>query len=52
MTVLRKADIAIALLRGCREVWPEGESFGAPNAEAEDDFMALRDILFADLGKD
>jgi hypothetical protein len=33
-----------------REVWPEGDSFGAPDAEPEEDFMALREILFADLG--
>ena len=34
----------------CREVWPDGDSFGAADAEPEEDFMALREILFADLG--
>ncbi len=33
-----------------REVWPAGDSFGAADAEPEEDFMALREILFADLG--
>ena len=33
-----------------RCVWPEGDAFGAADSEAEDDFMALREILFADLG--
>ena len=25
-----------------REVWPEGEAFGAADAETEDEFMSLR----------
>ena len=33
-----------------REVWPEGDSFGQADSVAEEDFMALREILFADLG--
>ena len=31
-------------------MWTEGDAFGAADSEAEDDFMALREILFADLG--
>jgi len=30
-----------------REVWPENDAFGAQDADAEDEFMALREILFA-----
>jgi hypothetical protein len=37
---------------GCfREVWPENDAFGAADADAEDEFMALREILFADIPK-
>jgi hypothetical protein len=32
-----------------REVWPENDAFGAPDADAEDEFMALREILFANI---
>ncbi len=32
-----------------RDVWPEGEVFGAEDAEPEDEFMALREILFAEV---
>ena len=31
-------------------MWPDGDAFGAADAEPEEDFMALREILFADLG--
>ena len=41
---------AVALMRAGREVWPEGDSFGEKNAEPEEEFMALREVLFADLG--
>ena len=34
-----------------REVWPENDAFGAADADAEDEFMALREILFADIPK-
>ena len=48
------ANIAFNLKRWInfclREVWTEGDAFGAAESEAEDDFMALREILFADLG--
>ncbi|KAJ8982321.1 hypothetical protein NQ317_006666 [Molorchus minor] len=33
-----------------REVWPENDSFGSDNMTPEEEFLALRDIFFADLG--
>ena len=45
-----KSEEAVALVRAAREVWTEGEAFGAVDAETEDEFMTLREILFADLG--
>ena len=45
-----KAEEAVALTRAAREVWTEGEPFGAADAETEEEFMTLREILFADLG--
>ena len=33
------------------EVWPENDAFGAADADAEDEFMALREILFAEIPK-
>lgn len=32
-----------------REVWPEGEVFGAADIEPEEEFMALREIHFTNL---
>ena len=40
---------SIALLRAAREVWPEHETFGSEGADNEEDFMTLREILFAEL---
>ena len=40
---------SIALLRSAREVWPEQETFGSEGADNEDDFMTLREILFAEI---
>jgi len=48
----KEPALAVALMRAAREVWPEGDSFGEKDAEAEDEFMALREVLFADLGED
>ncbi|XP_018561954.1 protein timeless homolog [Anoplophora glabripennis] len=42
---------AIGLLRAAREVWPENDSFGSNNMAPEEEFLALRDIFFADLGE-
>ena len=33
----------------CREVWPEGDAFGAADIAPEDEFLALREIHFAEL---
>jgi len=48
----KEPAMAVALMRAGREVWPEGDSFGESGAEAEDEFMALREVLFANLGVD
>ena len=40
---------SIAFLRAAREVWPEQDTFGAEGADNEDDFMTLREILFAEI---
>jgi len=50
--IAKDAGKAVALLRAARAVWPEGDAFGAADSEAEEEFMALREILFADLGND
>lgn len=34
----------------CRDVWPENDSFGKPNITSEEEFLALREVFFADLG--
>ena len=33
----------------CREVWPEREEFGSQDISPEDEFMALREVFFADI---
>lgn len=33
-----------------REVWPENDSFGSADITTEEEFLALREIFFADLG--
>ncbi|KOX75011.1 Protein timeless like protein [Melipona quadrifasciata] len=50
--LLRSKDLeqAIGLIRAAREVWPENDSFGSANITAEEEFLALREIFFADLG--
>ncbi|XP_069086800.1 protein timeless homolog isoform X2 [Pleurodeles waltl] len=40
---------ALALLRTAREVWPEGDVFGSPELDPEEESQLLRQILFADL---
>jgi timeless len=45
----RQLGVAVALLRASREVWPENDVFGAEDADPEDDFMTLREILAADI---
>ena len=46
----KEPGLALALMRAGREVWPEGDSFGEAGAESEEEFMALREVLFTDLG--
>nr|XP_022919507.1 protein timeless homolog [Onthophagus taurus] len=41
---------AVGLLRAAREVWPENDSFGSNNMAPEEEFLALKDVFFADLG--
>ncbi|XP_046476559.1 protein timeless homolog [Neodiprion pinetum] len=47
---VNKFDEAIGLLRAAREVWPENDSFGHAGMTEEEEFIALREIYFADLG--
>jgi timeless len=37
-----KTHLAVALLRACRDVWPEGEVFGAPEVSPEDELLLSR----------
>ncbi|XP_043579591.1 protein timeless homolog [Bombus pyrosoma] len=50
--LLRSKDLeqAIGLIRAAREVWPENDSFGSANITSGEEFLALREIFFADLG--
>ncbi|KAE8626528.1 hypothetical protein XENTR_v10006654 [Xenopus tropicalis] len=40
---------ALVLLRSAREVWPEGDVFGAAEIEPEEETELLKQILFAEL---
>ncbi|XP_071656044.1 protein timeless homolog isoform X2 [Patagioenas fasciata] len=40
---------ALRLLRAARDVWPEGDVFGAPDAGPAEETRLLREILFAPL---
>ena len=45
LTPCARLIVLLLLLMLCsvsREVWPEGEAFGAADAETEDEFMSLR----------
>nr|XP_054752328.1 protein timeless homolog [Lytechinus pictus] len=44
-----RAGEGLALFRAAREVWPDGDVFGAADIEPEDEFMALREIHFTNL---
>ncbi|KAG8037721.1 hypothetical protein G9C98_005932, partial [Cotesia typhae] len=50
--LLRKKEFeeAVGLLRASRQVWPENDCFGKPDIPVEEEFLALREIFFADLG--
>ncbi|XP_019369884.1 PREDICTED: protein timeless homolog isoform X2 [Gavialis gangeticus] len=43
------APHALALLRASREVWPEGDVFGVPDASLDDEIQLLQQILSAPL---
>lgn len=43
--------LGLALLRASRQVWPENDVFGPQEADPEDEFMAMREILLADIPK-
>lgn len=44
-----KIPVAIAYLRASRDVWPEGEVFGAPEIRPEEELLLLREIFYATL---
>ena len=44
-----KIQLAVAFLRASREVWPEGEVFGAPDIRPEGELLLLRELFYADL---
>ncbi|XP_046407332.1 protein timeless homolog [Ischnura elegans] len=46
-----KTEEAVGLLRAAREVWPENDYFGNSLMAPEDEFMAFREIYFADIKK-
>ncbi|XP_076654997.1 circadian regulator timeout isoform X2 [Halictus rubicundus] len=41
---------SIGLIRAARDVWPENDCFGRADITSEEEFLALREIFFADLG--
>ncbi|XP_076124222.1 protein timeless homolog [Alosa pseudoharengus] len=45
----RQGPEALGLLRAAREVWPEGDVFGAVDVEPEEELDLLKQILFANL---
>ncbi|XP_011874599.1 PREDICTED: protein timeless homolog isoform X2 [Vollenhovia emeryi] len=46
----RNLEQAVGLLRAAREVWPENDHFGKVDILPEEEFLALHEIFFADLG--
>ncbi|KAL6437558.1 hypothetical protein ACFW04_004180 [Cataglyphis niger] len=46
----RNLEQALGLLRAAREIWPENDCFGRADMPPEEEFLALREIFFADLG--
>ncbi|KFM70512.1 Protein timeless-like protein, partial [Stegodyphus mimosarum] len=47
--VSKEAENAVGLLRAARELWPEGNCFGAPDIDSEDEFLVLREIFLSNL---
>ncbi|CAL1677972.1 unnamed protein product [Lasius platythorax] len=46
----RNLEQALGLLRAAREIWSENDCFGRADIPPEEEFLALREIFFADLG--
>ncbi|XP_070151223.1 protein timeless homolog [Polyergus mexicanus] len=46
----RNLEQALGLLRAAREIWSENDCFGRADMPPEEEFLALREIFFADLG--
>ncbi|KAL0125370.1 hypothetical protein PUN28_004481 [Cardiocondyla obscurior] len=46
----RNLEQAVGLLRAAREIWPENDCFGKVDIPPEEEFFALHEIFFADLG--
>ncbi|XP_014475495.1 PREDICTED: protein timeless homolog [Dinoponera quadriceps] len=46
----KNLEQAVGLLRAAREIWPENDCFGRANIPPEEEFLALREIFFTDLG--
>uniref|UniRef100_A0AAY4E162 Timeless circadian clock n=1 Tax=Denticeps clupeoides TaxID=299321 RepID=A0AAY4E162_9TELE len=47
--IARLGPEALGLLHAAREVWPDGNVFGSPDVEPEEELDLLRQILFANL---
>ncbi|GFT54518.1 protein timeless homolog [Nephila pilipes] len=44
-----EVEQGVSLLRSARELWPEGDSFGAADIDSEDEFDVLREIYMSNL---
>lgn len=44
-------ETAVALLRACREVWPENDTFGKNPSPPEEEYLIFQEIFYADLGE-
>ncbi|CAG9855567.1 unnamed protein product [Phyllotreta striolata] len=51
---LRQSEFesAISIIRAAREVWPENNYFGSDNMTTEEEFLAMKEMFFADLGEE
>ena len=45
----KKLTEAVSLLRAAREVWPEGDLFGAQTISPSEEFLSFREIFMAEL---
>ncbi|KAM0735754.1 Protein timeless-like protein [Formica fusca] len=46
----KNLEQALGLLRAAREIWSENDCFGRADMPPEEEFLALREIFFANLG--